>query len=744
MENDSKALVKRSQQPGDLENDFPNDAKRSKHQEGPNISLEVGEEGQEEMMKLCQGLMEFYKAIDGKRKEMEDHQAKVEKVQKKEKAVLNEKNDNQDQEPADTNDGELPVTTQKGVARDVPAEQLVSSCHTSKVNVQSFSKFQENGETNKSTAMIDVNCELRAEQPKNHCLAFNIISPSQTSTSQENNKTGDKVPATTEDEAAPDVSAEQLQDPCQIPTNIPMPSSSSTQKNGKNEKNKKTGKNSAIVDVSCEPLVEQLEISCPPKNISIPSSSSSQQLHKDEQSCYKCLEGERLYGQTVLECMNPKFNPECMLKIGANELYYRYKSGAQPPTICEKCFGKETTCNKAAENFNFVPNVPQPVPYYKCRCGRIAHRYCTHPEDKEATFQCDNCTEEVKQFPNTADLPKNELTKTLEEELLRRMRQFDENAMFTVSELCYQENLILDLDKLPASVKENFETVKKVKGAVRTISVSQKIGDGNCCMVQWMINEATTADKDGRKWTFPQYLDSVRVFKESENKNGELVRDPRNRGGAVAAIILEEYFKFMKQFGYTRSFLVAEVPEPGKEYLFFMRPSWQEKVQLSQKNLLRWYSKTFEEMKKNESIIGYKVLPSTTVPSTSDPSTSVEQSEAANEPNNFVIKITEDGETREMDGTDIFDQMSVKIASSQSEFYDHLSGNKLEFSSLRWIRYSTAVLSLHVQKAVAEDKKRREAIIQRKLKEKAKKEAKKSKAAKKKVQEPQGAENQLE
>ncbi|PIC22090.1 hypothetical protein B9Z55_026686 [Caenorhabditis nigoni] len=697
MENDSKALVKRSQQPGDLENDFPNDAKRSKHQEGPNISLEVGEEGQEEMMKLCQGLMEFYKAIDGKRKEMEDHQAKVEKVQKKEKAVLNEKNDNQDQEPADTNDGELPVTTQKGVARDVPAEQLVSSCHTSKVNVQSFSKFQENGETNKSTAMIDVNCELRAEQPKNHCLAFNIISPSQTSTSQENNKTGDKVPATTEDEAAPDVSAEQLQDPCQIPTNIPMPSSSSTQ-----------------------------------------------QLHKDEQSCYKCLEGERLYGQTVLECMNPKFNPECMLKIGANELYYRYKSGAQPPTICEKCFGKETTCNKAAENFNFVPNVPQPVPYYKCRCGRIAHRYCTHPEDKEATFQCDNCTEEVKQFPNTADLPKNELTKTLEEELLRRMRQFDENAMFTVSELCYQENLILDLDKLPASVKENFETVKKVKGAVRTISVSQKIGDGNCCMVQWMINEATTADKDGRKWTFPQYLDSVRVFKESENKNGELVRDPRNRGGAVAAIILEEYFKFMKQFGYTRSFLVAEVPEPGKEYLFFMRPSWQEKVQLSQKNLLRWYSKTFEEMKKNESIIGYKVLPSTTVPSTSDPSTSVEQSEAANEPNNFVIKITEDGETREMDGTDIFDQMSVKIASSQSEFYDHLSGNKLEFSSLRWIRYSTAVLSLHVQKAVAEDKKRREAIIQRKLKEKAKKEAKKSKAAKKKVQEPQGAENQLE
>ncbi|PIC41696.1 hypothetical protein B9Z55_009030 [Caenorhabditis nigoni] len=62
----------------------------------------------------------------------------------------------------------------------------------------------------------------------------------------------------------------------------------------------------------------------------------------------------------------------------------------------------------------------------------VAHKYCTHPEDKEANFQCDHCTEEVKPSPSTADLPKNELTKNLEEELLRRMRRFDENAMFTV------------------------------------------------------------------------------------------------------------------------------------------------------------------------------------------------------------------------------------------------------------------------------------------------------------------------
>ncbi|PIC41695.1 hypothetical protein B9Z55_009029 [Caenorhabditis nigoni] len=66
--------------------------------------------------------------------------------------------------------------------------------------------------------------------------------------------------------------------------------------------------------------------------------------------------------------------------------------------------------------------------------GRVAHMYCTHPEDNEANFQCDHCIEEVKPFPSTADLPKNELTKNLEEELLRRMRRFDENAKFTVSE----------------------------------------------------------------------------------------------------------------------------------------------------------------------------------------------------------------------------------------------------------------------------------------------------------------------
>ncbi|UMM44495.1 hypothetical protein L5515_019640 [Caenorhabditis briggsae] len=322
------------------------------------------------------------------------------------------------------------------------------------------------------------------------------------------------------------------------------------------------------------------------------------------------------------------------------------------------------------------------------------------------------------------------------------MRRFDENAMFTVSQQCYKENMYMNIDQLPAKIKENFTTVKKVKYAVRTISVSQKIEDVDCCIVQWIIHETTSADKNGRKWTFPQYLDSLRVFEESDDGNGKPVKDPRNKGGVVAAIILEKYFNFMKSFGYTRGFLLAQVPKPGTEYLFFMRPSWQEKVQLTQENLLGWYNKTFGEMKKNGSIIGYEVLPSNNVPSTNDSPTSVDQTRADKEPNNYLIQITEDGGNRQMNGTDIFSPMSVEIASSQDAFYDNLFDHSLEFSSLRWIRYSIAVLTLNVKNAVADDKKKREASILKKMKENAKKAAKKSKRSK--VQESQGAENQLE
>ncbi|CAP38084.1 Protein CBG21120 [Caenorhabditis briggsae] len=82
----------------------------------------------------------------------------------------------------------------------------------------------------------------------------------------------------------------------------------------------------------------------------------------------------------------------------------------------------------------------------------VAHMYCTHPEDNEANFQCDHYIEEVKPFPSTADLPKNKLTEKLEEE---RLRHND-----------------IDIDELPAKIKENFDTAKKLKFAVRTISAS--------------------------------------------------------------------------------------------------------------------------------------------------------------------------------------------------------------------------------------------------------------------------------
>ncbi|ULT99257.1 hypothetical protein L3Y34_000533 [Caenorhabditis briggsae] len=75
----------------------------------------------------------------------------------------------------------------------------------------------------------------------------------------------------------------------------------------------------------------------------------------------------------------------------------------------------------------------------------VAHMYCTHPEDNEANFQCDHYIEEVKPFPSTADLPKNKLTEKLEEE---RLRHND-----------------IDIDELPAKIKENFDTAKKLKFA---------------------------------------------------------------------------------------------------------------------------------------------------------------------------------------------------------------------------------------------------------------------------------------
>ncbi|CAO4387917.1 unnamed protein product [Caenorhabditis nigoni] len=620
MENDSKALVKRSQQPGDLENDFPNDAKRSKHQEGPNISLEdarkeiirsncsilqdmvwktdrfvqklaekweVGEEGQEEMMKLCQGLMEFYKAIDGKRKEMEDHQAKVEKVQKKEKAVLNEKNENQDQEPADTNDRELPVTTQKGVARDVPADQFMNACHTSKVNVQSSSKSQEIKETDKNTAMIDVNCEHRAEQLKNDCLAFNIISPSQTSTSQENNKTGDQVPATTEDETAPNVSTEQLDDPCQIPTNIPMPSSSSTQENNKTDDEiPATTEDNAAPDVSAEQNESPCQI---PKNIPTPSPSTSQ---NDPNTCVVCREGTLVHTVPNLPCIT--YN----CTILPNAPYYTYQVAKDNKQSCETCFN-----NMAAEEKeqvrklkNLCNDVVNEEKCFRCKeCNTMAHVACLDGGRSVNDFCCQAEGKLLGQ-PSVEDLEETEFANALQAHL---------QEIFKVA--LFVRELNVSKEKFFLADFTNYKKCEKLKNqyrnqefTARTIAIFQRIDGADILIVMFFMEEYVNI-KD-KNVLVPTFLDSVQFF----GANDQQKKDPRSINGPVAKTSLEFYSLYMKEKGFTDLHLYAQCPRKGESFILNVHPKWHNP--LGQSALIGWYGRLFDQMLKNGKIESVRVF----------------------------------------------------------------------------------------------------------------------------------------
>ncbi|UMM44494.1 hypothetical protein L5515_019639 [Caenorhabditis briggsae] len=314
MEDVSNTLAKRSQQPGDLEKEFPNDAKRSKSQEDPAISIEdarkeelrsdaqivrtmewdtsgcahklvskweAGEGGQEELRNLRQKLEDFIKIIDDKQRRMQEHLKKVDKVQKQDKDLSNEENQPV-QEPAANN--------------NIPAEKITLA-------------NSDTGRELTDTIHEDVVLDMSAKKPEIPCLDKKVV-----------------------------------------------------------------------------------------------ASSSSQEVHTDNRRCYKCREGMRLYGQTVFQCMGYA----CEVKIIANQYYYHYEKGALPVKVCETCYESRKTCNKRMDKFVLKQNDRQPVPFYECRCGRVAHKYCTHPEDNVATFQCDHCTKEVKALPSTADLPKNE------------------------------------------------------------------------------------------------------------------------------------------------------------------------------------------------------------------------------------------------------------------------------------------------------------------------------------------------